>query len=183
MADLTYKAKVETRYKLGGAWWTMPDIDKIVNFENMDTGGFLHGVILSRVDGNEWRVIEEGSSRYLKPVEVEVEPEFIEVIYKLPTDMGGSVFDPCEFLQMMIAEMNYEGTYQISTPQRMGVIESKLCAFRIEKGYMPLQTLLTNAGKAIEKLGAEVVAVRSPVATIIYSNEITKLDTVYPPSN
>jgi len=48
---------------------------------------------------------------------------------------------------------------------------------------MPLQTLLTNAGKAIEKLGAEVVAVRSPVATIIYSNEITKLDTVYPPSN
>lgn len=178
MAEITYKKKTEKRYKLDGAWWTIPDIDKIVTFENVETGGFMYGVILNRVDGNEWRVIEERSSRHLKPVETEVEPESVRVIVKLTLDKYNSVFVPADFLNKLCEAMNYEGTDQLNYPQWVGALESNTCAFMIEKGHQPIDVLLNNAVKCFEGLGATLSAVSSPEGTVIYDLEPLQVDDV-----
>nr|DAR54686.1 MAG TPA: hypothetical protein [Caudoviricetes sp.] len=170
MVEITFKARTEKHYKLDGAWWTMPDIDKVVTFENLDTGGYVYGVILSRVDGNEWRVIEERSSRYLKPVETEVEPSSIEVIYKLPGEQA-SVLSPIEFLSSLCEAMDYEGTYQLNYPVWVGEPNSNLCGFTIEKGDQPIDVVLNNAVKCFEGLGATLCSVSSPEGVVIYNLE------------
>lgn len=182
MAEITYKKKTEKRYKLDGDWWTIPDIDKIVTFENVDTGGFLYGVILNRVDGNEWRVIEERSSRYLKPVETEIEPESISVIFKLATDKLDSVFAPAAFLNELREAMNYEGTDQLNYPQWVGEVDSNPCAFMIEKGHQPIDVVLNNAVKCFEGLGATLSAVSSLEGTVVYDLESLRVADVDKPS-
>jgi hypothetical protein len=156
MVEIIYKKKTEKRYKLNGAWWTIPDIDKVVTFENMDTGGFLHGVILSRVDGNEWRVIEEGSSRHLKPVETEVEPEFLElaVLYKLEADEAPM---PCEeLLHKVLGAIDYYGGEQIGCIT--GIVDGEDVTYfiRLEKGYNPIKEMLNAVAGAVAKLGLVV---------------------------
>lgn len=182
MAEITYKKKTETRYKLDGAWWTIPDIDKIVTFENLDTGGFMYGVILNRVDGNEWRVINEKWAKELKPVETEVEPESISVIFKLSADKLDSVFAPADFFNELREAMNYEGTDQLNYPQWVGEVESNPCAFMIEKGHQSIDVVLNNAVKCFEGLGATLSAVSSAEGTVFYDLESLRVADVDKPS-
>lgn len=178
MAEITYKNKTEKRYKLDGAWWTMPDIDKVVTFENLDTGGFMYGVILNRVDGNEWRVINDKWAKELEPVETEVEPESVSVIVKLTLDKYNSVFAPADFLQELCEAMNYEGTDQLNYPQWVGERGSNICAFMIEKGHQPIDVLLNNAVKCFEGLGATLSAVSSTEGMVVYDLESLRVDDV-----
>lgn len=162
MAEITYKKKTETRYKLDGAWWTIPDIDKIVTFQNVETGGFLYGVILNRVDGNEWRVIEERSSRYLKSVETEVEPEFLElaILYKLKAD---EVTMSCEeLLQKVLGEIDYYGGEQIDCSA--GIVDGENVTYfvHIKKGYNTIKEMLNIVVEAVSKLGLVVRYTRTP---------------------
>lgn len=168
MAEITYKKKTETRYKLDGDWWTILDIDKFVTFQNVETGGFLYGVILDRVDGNEWRVIEERDSRYLKPVETEVEPPSISVIVKLPSN---SVSNPHDFLVSLCEAMDFDGTDQVNYPTWIGERGSKLCEFKIEKGHQSIDVLLNNAAKCFDGLGVTLCGVSSPEGMVVYDLE------------
>lgn len=170
MVEITFKARTEKHYKLDGAWWTMPDIDKVVTFENVDTGGFVNGVILNRVDGNELRVIEERRARSLKPVETEVEPSHIGVVYKLPNGQV-SILSPVEFLVSLCEAMNYEGTDQLNYPVWVGELSSNRGGFTIEKGEQPIDVVLNNAVKCFEGLGATLCSVSSPEGIVIYDLE------------
>lgn len=179
MEEITYKAKRETRYKLDGEWWTIPDIDKLVTFENLEYGGFMYGVILNLVDGNEWRVINERWAKALEPVETEVEPQSISVIVKLPDNAPSNGIYPLDFLRNLCERMDYEGALQMNEANWVGHTDAKMVEFKISKGSIPIQRVLTLASKAIVKANAEVIAVCSPAGMIIYSNEITRLDVDY----
>ena len=162
MSEVTYKKKTEKRYKLDGAWWTIPDIDKVVTFENLDTGGFVYGVILNRVDGNEWRVINESWAHSLTPVETEVEPEYIELAvgYKLKAD---KVPMPCEeLLHKVLGAIDYYGGEQIDCGG--GIVDGEDVTYfiRIEKGYNPVEEMLNVVAGAIAKLGLVVRYTRTP---------------------
>lgn len=93
MSEVIYKKRTEQHYKLDYKLWRVVDIDKVVTFENLDYGGFAHGVLLELVDGNEWRAITDSWFHQMKPISVEVEPPSISVIVKLPIGENSSVFN------------------------------------------------------------------------------------------
>lgn len=177
MSEVTYKKRTEQHYKLDYKLWRVVDTDKVVTFENLDYGGFAHGVLLELVDGNEWRAITESWFNQMKPITVDVEPPSISVIVKLPIDENSSVFTPSDFLTSLCEAMDYDGTDQLNYPQWVGEVGSNPCAFMIEKGHQPIDVLLNNAVKCFEELGATLCAVSSPEGMIIYDQEsIRSLD-------
>lgn len=162
MAEIPFKARTEKHYKLEGAWWTIPDIDKVVTFENLDTGGYVYGVVLNRVDGNEWRVIEERRARSLKPVEVTIEPEYVELAIQCERKLDEAPLRCDELLDMVLNESDYVGGDQIECSQGLVDGEKVTYFLNVSKGYTPIKAILSHIASAIAKLGFVVRYTRTP---------------------
>lgn len=162
MIEIPFKARTEKRYKLDGQWWTMPDIDKVVTFENLDTGGYVYGVILSSVEGNEWRVIEERQAGRLKLEIVMIEPEFVELAVQYKRKYTEDPFQCDELLRMVLAAINYESGDQIEC-SRM-VVDGEMVTYfiNVSKGHTPIKDILSRIAEELPKLNLSVRYTRTP---------------------
>nr|DAV86466.1 MAG TPA: hypothetical protein [Caudoviricetes sp.] len=184
MVEITYKRRTEDHYKLDFKFWRVFDTDKVVTFENLDTGRYADGVLLELVDGNELRAVTQTLFSQMKAIKVAVEPPAISVIVKLLDNKLDSVFAPADFLNALCEAMDFDGTDQVNYPTWVGERGSNLCAFMIEKGHQPIDVLLNNAAKCFEGLDATLCAVSSPEGIVIYDVEsIRALDPQLPPTN
>lgn len=162
MVEIPFKARTEKHYKLDGAWWTMSDIDKAVTFENVDTGGFVNGVLLNRVDGNEWRIIEERRARSLKPVEVEIEPEFVELAVQYKRKYTEAPLPNEELLDRVLYAIDYYSGDQIECSR--GIVDGEMVTYfiNVTKGHTPIKDILSRIAEELPKLSLSVRYTRTP---------------------
>lgn len=162
MIEIPFKARTEKRYKLDGAWWTIPDIDKVVTFENLDTGGYVYGVILSSVEGNEWRVIEERQSYRLKLENVMIEPEFVELAVQYKRKYTEDPL-PCEeLLDRVLSAIDYYSGDQIECSRSVVDGENVTYFINVIKGHASIKAILSRIAEALPKLNLSVRYTRTP---------------------
>lgn len=162
MIEIPFKAKTEIRYKLDGEWWTIPYIDKVVTFENLDTGGYMYGVVLSSVENNEWRVIDEKRLNHLVPSCVKVEPEFVEIAIQYKRKYTEAPL-PCEeLLDRVLSAIDYYSGDQIECSRVIVDGEMVTYFINVSKGHAPIKDILSRIAEELPKLNMSVRYTRTP---------------------
>lgn len=162
MIEIPFKAKTEIRYKLDGEWWTIPYIDKVVTFENLDTGGYMYGVVLSSVENNEWRVIDEKRLNHLVPSCVKVEPEFVEIAIQYKRKPNETTLQCDKLLHEILDSIDYFAGEQIECSQSLVTGDNVTYFINVKKGYTPIKSILSRIAEAKSKLGFVVCYTRTP---------------------